>query len=145
MQLKAEEWRDREALKIEARVKERRDIAKRIEESQRQKELDLVRHREQLDQMHADFEARREDWKAVQEAKKKDKERSRKSICMRLQSWRAGKLQADRERTQRRMVEEQEAMYRRQDAEDQRAAKAERLLAEKEKFVEETYDPMMTF
>lgn len=129
---KAELWREEEARKIEERVRERRELARAIEESQRAKEQDLLRHRELLDQMHADYEARRQDWKAIEASKKESREKSRKSICLRLQSWRQRKMAQDQERTQQRMLEEQEALYRRQDMEDIRAAKAKAAAEERE-------------
>jgi hypothetical protein len=129
---KAEEWRDEETRKIEERVRERRELARAIEESQRAKEQDLLRHRSMLDQMHIDYEARRQDWKAVEASKKDAKEKSRKSICLRLQSWRQRKMLQDQERTQQRMVEEQEALYRKQDVEAIKAAKAKAAALERE-------------
>ncbi|CAE7702998.1 unnamed protein product, partial [Symbiodinium microadriaticum] len=134
---RADDWRCVQQKLVEDRVRERRELAERIEEAKRNKEKDLLRHREQLDLMHADLESRREDWKAVEEARKKEKERSRKSICLRLQSWRKNKLRLDRERTQQRLQEEEEAMYRRQDVEDIRAAKAAELVAKREERLKE--------
>lgn len=125
-------WRDEQQKLVEERVRERRELATRIEEAKRIKEADLIRHRAQLDIMHEDFESRRADWKAVAEARRKSKERSRQSVCLRLQSWRMNKLRADQQLTQQRMEQEQEAMYRRQDAEAVRAARAAELVAKRE-------------
>jgi hypothetical protein len=48
----------------------------------------MEKHREALNQLHEDLENKRTDWLEVRESKKRDEHRARKSILIRLDSWR---------------------------------------------------------
>mmetsp|Transcript_5038 Transcript_5038/g.7701 ORF Transcript_5038/g.7701 Transcript_5038/m.7701 type:complete len:594 (-) Transcript_5038:116-1897(-) len=132
LQIRAEERRDVLDMKEQERQRERQEIARRIEESRQAKEVDLLNHRSLLDRMHADFESRRKDWKALNEAKRQQQERSRMSICMRLDSWRKQKLDREKQKAKDRLAKEHEAMMKQWEIEDIRAAKAKAALEEKQ-------------
>lgn len=97
------------------RNQERAEIAARIESSRRAKEKDLEAHRRLLDQMHEEYEERRENWKLLQEERVKEKERSRKSICLRLQSWKDIRMKREKDRARMQLLAEHESQLRSQD------------------------------
>lgn len=57
--LKTQEWREIKKQQQEERNEQRKSIAKRLAESNRQQELSLAKHRETLDALHLDLELKR--------------------------------------------------------------------------------------
>jgi len=74
------------------RAKERLSLANRIVESRKQQEVAIEVHRLALDKLHETMETQRIDWLEVRESKKREDQRCRKSICLRLDSWREQKI-----------------------------------------------------
>jgi hypothetical protein len=130
-QIHSEEHKDIENHRAELRNQERAEVAARIETSRRWKEKDLEVHRHLLDQMHEEYEERRENWKLLQEHKVQEKEKSRKSICLRLQSWKETRMKREKERARMEFIAEQDSLMRSQDMEALREAKKEERLGEK--------------
>jgi hypothetical protein len=123
--LRLEDQRAVNKYKEQLRQEERNNIASSIAESQRQKEKSLMEHRKLLDAMHQDFELKANDWADVNEYKSKEKERSRQSVCLRLDSWRQGRMATERQRAHQQMLDEEDAAQRSEDflAVQQAAAK----------------------
>lgn len=110
--LRLEDLRAVNDYKETLREQERNNIASAIAESQKQKERALVEHRRQLDAMHQDFELRTAAWSDVNEYKSKEKERSRQSICLRLDSWRQGRMAAERQRAKEQLQASDDSQQR---------------------------------
>ena len=87
-QLSLEAWRDVKDYQESCRAKKRLSLANKITESRRHQEAAMEKHRKALDAMHEDLENKRMDWLEIREYKKRDEQRSRKSILVRLDSWR---------------------------------------------------------
>jgi hypothetical protein len=98
----------------------RRSLNERIQKSREQKELDMKKHRAMLDAMHNDFALKTADWNDMKEYKQKEKERSRKSIAMRLNSWRSQKLKAEEDKLKEMMRREEEYALAQDDFENSR-------------------------
>lgn len=67
-------------------------LANKICESRKQQEAAIETHRLALDQLHETMENQRLDWLEVRESRKRENQRARKSIGLRLDSWRKQKL-----------------------------------------------------
>jgi hypothetical protein len=130
--LKLEDSRAMKNYKETLKQQERAELASEIAASQKRKEIALIEHRKLLDAMHDDFEAKMNDWKDVNEYKAREKERSRQSICLRLDSWRQRRLAAEREKTKQMLQRERDAALRSEDYIAMRNAEAERRLKERE-------------
>lgn len=113
--LKQEDRKAVNAYKEQLKQEERNNIANSIAASQRQKEKALLEHRKMLDLMHEDFELRAKAWADVNEYKSKEKERSRQSICLRLDSWRQSRMAAERQKAQQQLAAEEDAALRSED------------------------------
>ena len=120
---KTSDWRDVKAYQASQREAERRSLAGRIAESHRQKEYDLQQHREVMDALHMDFELRRLDHLEMREYREEEKVRSRRSIALRLASWKDDKLRREKERAMEELALQEEALQREQDREELQAAK----------------------
>mmetsp|Transcript_5230 Transcript_5230/g.8620 ORF Transcript_5230/g.8620 Transcript_5230/m.8620 type:complete len:600 (-) Transcript_5230:154-1953(-) len=130
-ELKLEDLRAVNEYKETLRQEERDNIASRIAESQKQKEKALLEHRKMLDTMHADFESKSRDRDDVNAYKSKEKERSRQSICLRLESWRQGRLAEERQKAKEQLIAADDAEKRSLDYLDMRNAAAQNALDEK--------------
>jgi hypothetical protein len=113
--LRLEDHRAVTSYKEQLRQEERDNIGKAIAESQKQKEKALLEHRKLLDTMHEDFVSKANDWADVNEYKSSEKERSRQSICLRLDSWRQGRMAAERRKAQQQVIDEDDAAKRLED------------------------------
>ena len=114
-----------EALKKEERDRERRSLALRLVQSKKEKEMELTSHREKMDALHRDFQLRREDWLAARATKHEEEERSRKSIALRLESWRSQRMIEEKVGIIHRAHAEQDAQYQAQADEDEANATSE--------------------
>lgn len=114
------------------RAAARRSIAWRIADSQRQKEVDLKMHREHLEAMHMDFELKRLNHEELQAYRMQEKERSRKSIAMRLDSWRQHKVKAAKQKAAFDLQREEDAFLDEQDREALAAAKRTNMFCERQ-------------
>lgn len=94
---------------------ERQEIAARIETSKRNKEKDLLLHRELLDKMHEEYEDRRENWQLLQNYQNNEIERSRKSVCLRLESWKTMRMKREKERAYQQLLAEHDAALKQED------------------------------
>lgn len=110
-----EEHKDIENYLANQRNLERQEIASRIETSKRNKEKDLMLHRELLDKMHEEYEDRRENWKSLQNYQINEIERSRKSVCLRLESWKTLRMKREKERAYQQLVAEHDAALKQED------------------------------
>jgi hypothetical protein len=120
---KQEDWRAVKAYQAAQRAAERTSLAGRIAEAHRQKELDLERHRQAMDALHMDLELRRLDHLEMREFREEERVRSRRSIALRLASWKDDKLARERERAKELLVLQEQAIQCEQDREDLQAAK----------------------
>lgn len=130
-EIKLEDQRAMNEYKERLRQEERHEVAKSIAESQKQKEKALVEHRKMLDIMHADYELKSRDWADVNEYKNKEKERSRQSICLRLDSWRQGRMAAERQKAHEQRIAAEDAEKRSEDFLAMRNAAAQDALDER--------------
>ena len=110
-----EERKDVENYYANQRNLERQEIASRIETSRRNKEKDLLLHRELLDKMHEEYEDRRENWKLLQNFEKNEMERSRKSVCLRLESWKTIRMKQEKDKSYKQLVAEHDAALKQED------------------------------
>jgi hypothetical protein len=106
---KQEDWRAVKAYQAAQRAAERTSLAGRIAEAHRQKELDLERHRQAMDALHMDLELRRLDHLEMREFREEERVRSRRSIALRLASWKDDKLARERERAKELLVLQEQA------------------------------------
>lgn len=105
------------------RDRDRMSLASRLAAAKREHELDLIEHRKKLESIHQDIESIREGWLDVQVYKESEKEKRRKSICFRLDSWRQQKMIQEKENSRLRMIAEEDAKFRQMDHQDIQAAK----------------------
>ena len=90
--LSAKAWQDVKEYQEKCRAKERLSLANKICESRKQQEIAIEAHRAALDQLHESMENKRLDWLEVRELRKREDQRARKSIGLRLDSWRKQKV-----------------------------------------------------
>lgn len=105
-----------EAIRDEA-AKHRKSLHERLEVQKKQKQDDMEKHRLNLDIMHQEYQLKTDEWKDVKEYQKKQKERSRKSISMRLNSWRDQKMRQEEIKLQKELEREQDFELRQADFE----------------------------
>jgi hypothetical protein len=122
-ELRTEAWRDVQNYRELERQKEREDLAWRMADAHRQHELDISLHQEKLSKLHLDLQCKREDWIALQDYKKEEANKRRKSIQFRLDSWRQQRLIEENKKMQELMVKEEDALLREMDREELLAAK----------------------
>lgn len=122
-ELRDDAWRDVQQYLEEERSKQRRSLAWRLADSHRQHEIELQMHEENLNRIHLDLQCRREDWLSLQEHKKEESEKRRKSIALRLDSWRKHKMHQEKEKARLDMMAEEDAILREMDREELFAAK----------------------
>jgi len=122
-QKKYEDWQAVKAYQESQREQQRRSLAGRIAEAQRQKELDLQKHQEMLNAAHLDFQLRRLDYMEMREYRDEERVRGRRSIALRLASWKSDKMEREKERAREEMQRTEEALAREQDREELHAAK----------------------
>ena len=129
--LQLEDRKAVQAYKEQLRQEERNNIASSIAASQKEKEKALLEHRKHLDAMHEDFELKSKDWADINDYKSNEKERSRQSICLRLDSWRQGRMAEERQKAQQQLMAEDDAALRAGDLLAVRNAQAQQVLEEK--------------
>ena len=120
---KAADWKDVKAYQAAMREQARRSLAGRIAEAHRQKEMDLQKHQEMLNAAHRDFELRRLDHMEMREYRDEERVRGRRSIALRLASWREDKMRKEKERATEDLERTEDAILREQDREELHAAK----------------------
>lgn len=130
-QIRQEEKTDVDNYFANQRTIERQEIASRIETSKRNKEKDLLLHRELLDKMHEEYEDRRENWKLLQSYQKNEIERSRKSVCLRLESWKTIRMKREKERAYKQLVAEHDAALKQEDYQAMNEKKMKEKMEEK--------------
>ena len=124
-------WEDVKAYRLKERELQRQSLAWRIADAHRKHEVDLTLHQEALNRMHQDLELRRMDWLAVQEYKKSEQDRKRKSIALRLDSWRQQRMAEEKPKATLDLIAEQDALLKEMDREELIAAKLANDLIEK--------------
>jgi len=135
-ELSEQAWRDVKSSQAKEREERRKSVANRLVESRKQNELALEFHRRALDTMHSQLESKRQDWLDIRAAKEEQRERSRKSIAFRIDSWRQQKLAETMLENKKQYEAEEEARLREQDREAVELAKQslkEKELEEKSK------------
>ena len=118
-----EDWQAVKEYQQSLREQQRRSLAGRIAEAQRIKELDLQRHQEMLNAAHLDFHLRRLDHLEMREYRDEERVRGRRSIALRLASWKEDKMRKEKERAREEMQHAEDALQREQDREELHAAK----------------------
>lgn len=116
-------WQDVQAYRAKQREEQRKSIAWRLADAHRQQEAVLTLHEENLRKMHLDLLCKREDMFSQREAQEEEAKRRRRSIQLRLQSWREIKLREEKERERVEMQKEEDALLREMDREELMAAK----------------------
>ena len=96
----------------------RKSLSFRLVESRKQHELELTQHQEKFNSILYDLELRRMDWMAIQESKKADNDRRRKSIAFRVDSWRQQRLAECMLEAKKAYIEEKNRELIEQDRED---------------------------
>lgn len=81
--------------------------------------------------MHEEYEEKRENWKLLQDEKVKEKERSRKSICLRLQSWKDIRMKREKDRARMQLMAEHDSQLKSQDMASISEAKRNEQLTER--------------
>lgn len=118
-----EDWKAVKAYQAAQREAERKSLAGRIAEAHRQKQEDLEHHRQLMDAMNMDFELRRLDHLEMREFREEEKVRSRRSIALRLASWKEDKMARERARAKEMLELQEQAMQCEQDRDELQAAK----------------------
>jgi hypothetical protein len=116
-ELSEEAWRDVKRYQEKCREEQRAELAASLVHQKRAYALDLEKHQESLASLHHDMETRRKDWKAVKAAKKEETNRRRKSIAMRLDSWRGERLKEAKAKVASLAQADEEARAREEDRE----------------------------
>jgi hypothetical protein len=116
-------WRDVKEYQMKQRELERKEIADQMMISRKANEISLNIHNEKLNDMHRDLESNRLGWTDVQAAKAEWKERSRKSMSLRIDSWKQQSLAESMLASRKQMEEQEDARLREQDREDLENAK----------------------
>jgi hypothetical protein len=123
-------WRDVQEYQAAEREKSRQSLAFRLADSRRQQAAALEEHRKALDIMHEELETKHRDWQDVNAYKEKEKSNRRKSVALRLESWRSQKMAEEKLKAKKMLIMEEDARYKEQDWED--LMKAKRSLKEEE-------------
>ncbi len=110
-------WNDVKQYQEQCREHERQEIAQKINESRRQQEESLEAHSVALSLLHEDLESKRMDWLEVHQAKQEEVRKSRKSISMRLNSWRKQRVEEAKESSKRAARADEDARLRELDRE----------------------------
>jgi hypothetical protein len=121
--LDAEAWNDVREYQEKLRVDQRKSTAERIAQSHSVKEQDLEQHRVLLDAMHRDFELKRLDHFEMREFREEEAVRGRRSIALRLASWKHDKMVVEKDRFREMVVRDEDALSKEQDREELHAAK----------------------
>lgn len=124
-------YQDVQEHQAKEREDRRRSLALRIVEDRKQKEVDISHHREALNIMHNELETKRLCWLDDKDAKVMEKERSRKSIAFRMDSWKQQRLAEEMLQAKKDLIEEEEELMRKQDWEDMQKAKEAAKLEER--------------
>jgi hypothetical protein len=122
-ELREAAWKDVQNYLSKQREDSRRSLAWRLADAHRKHEIALVEHQVKIQALHFDFQCRREDWLAVQDYKLNEEERRRKSLSLRLESWRQMKVKEAQTKEQAEMMKEEDALLREMDREELIAAK----------------------
>lgn len=96
----------------------RKSLSFRLVESRKQHEMEITAHQQKLNSVLHDLELRRLDWLAVQEHKKSDNDRRRKSIMFRVDSWRQQRLAEEMLSAKKAYIEQKNRELIEQDRED---------------------------
>lgn len=123
-------WGDVKEYQSCLREERRKSLSLRLAESRRHHAIDLDEHRNLLDLMHAELATKHADWQDVNAYKQAEKESRRKSVSMRLDSWRTQRLAEEKLKAKKLLIQEEEARYREMDWED--LCKAKQSLKEEE-------------
>jgi hypothetical protein len=122
-ELRNEGWKDVQEYRAKQREASRRSLAWRLADSHRKQEVELNLHEEHLRKLHLDLLCKREDAFSKREAQEEDNERRRRSIALRLQSWREVRMNEEKQKEKLEMQKEEDALLREMDREDLLAAK----------------------
>ena len=113
---------DVEAYNEEIKRKNRESLAKRLVVATKQHEMDIAQHCTLLADMHADFSLKRAASKDVEAYKQQQKEDRRKSMAMRIDSWRKSKISEEKRRQKLALLEEEDRRLRELDRQDMELA-----------------------
>lgn len=122
-ELRQEAWRDVQEYRRKQREEARKSLAWRLADAHRQQEVALTLHAEQLHCTHLDLLCKREDMLSQREAQAEEAIRRRRSIQLRLQSWREVRMRKEKERERKEMEHEEDALLREMDREELVATK----------------------
>ena len=121
--LALEAWQDVKKAQEAQREAARKSLSARIIAAKQEHQLDLEAHRAGLDRLHSDLEEKRLEWLDKRSAKEEEKERSRRSILVRLDSWREQRVAEAKLESAKQALADEEARIREQEREDLAEAK----------------------
>ena len=102
--------------------KNRESLAQRLVIARKQHEMDIQQHCALLANMHADFSLKRAASKDVEAYKQQQKEARRRSVAMRLDSWRKSKISEEKRRQKLALFQEEDRRLREMDRQDMELA-----------------------
>eukprot|EP00607_Mallomonas_marina_P000456 CAMPEP_0182439174 /NCGR_PEP_ID=MMETSP1167-20130531/86276_1 /TAXON_ID=2988 /ORGANISM="Mallomonas Sp, Strain CCMP3275" /LENGTH=405 /DNA_ID=CAMNT_0024632815 /DNA_START=138 /DNA_END=1356 /DNA_ORIENTATION=- len=112
-----------EDAKSQEREREREILVWTLVDHRKNHEESLRKHRELLDRLHDDFEARKIDYMSLKEEKEVRRERGRKSIVIRVESWKRERLLSEKLKMKERLQDQNTLLLRAIDIESMKAAK----------------------
>ena len=111
-----------EAFQADERRKARESIANRVIEAKKTHESELLQHCSLLASIHADFALRNDAAKDVENYKKQQSENRRKSVALRLDSWRQQRMNEEKLTQKKAIQDEEDRRMRAMDRADMEAA-----------------------
>lgn len=122
-ELSDQAWRDVKVYQEELRCAARKSLSCRLAESRRHQAVALEEHRQHLDVLHDEFATKYLNWQDVNAYKDQEIEQRRKSISLRLHSWRSQRIAEEKLKARKVLIEEEDARLREQDWEELTKAK----------------------
>ena len=110
-------WRDVKHYQEKQREERRKSVAWRVADAKRRHEVELDLHSQKLNSLHDQLQSRHHDWQDVKSYKQNEKEMRRKSISMRIDSWRIQRMKQEKQKAQEALIAEEDARIREQDRE----------------------------
>lgn len=130
-EMRRQAWKDVHEYRVKQREEARRSLAFRLADAHRQQETELTMHEDSLRKMHLDLLCKREDFLSQREAAEEEAIRRRRSIALRLESWREVRMAEEKMKEKDEMEKEEDALFREMDREELIAAKLTCELMEK--------------
>ena len=134
IKLKFDDWKIIQQHEEIQKELHRKSLINQMIESRHQQEIDMTNHRLYLDKIHLEIEERHQFLLDQEKIKKSKKENSRKSICIRLESWRHQRMAEEMLVMKQKFAQQEEAELARWDRIAMETAKEALQEEMKEKF-----------